>query len=257
MKYRVDINSDLGESFGAYTIGNDAQLMRHITSANIACGFHASDPTVMAQTIKLAKKHRVAVGAHPGYPDLAGFGRREMKLTSEEIENSVVYQTGALAGFAKTEGLALQHVKPHGALYNKAAEDEQTAKAIVNAVKSLDPNLIIFAPPNSVLAKTAADRKMRVAAEFFADRAYNPDQSLVSRAKPNAIFHDSKKILERTVKAVTEGVVETIDNKTIKLGKIHSICIHGDTPSAVKLVETLRKGLAKAKIEIKAVGTFI
>jgi UPF0271 protein len=257
LKLKIDINCDLGESFGALKIGNDAKVMPHITSANIACGFHSGDPMTIAQTVKLAKKHKVAVGAHPGFPDLVGFGRREMQLAPEEAENYTLYQVGAVYGFAKAEGLKLQHVKPHGAMYNMAAEDEMLSKAIVKASQKLDDELIVFAPPRSALAKIAAKAKLRVALEFFADRAYNPDGSLVSRRQKGAIVHDARKVVQRAVTLVKEGTVQTVDDTTLNIGKVHTICVHGDTSNAVKLAESLRKGLTRARVSVEPVGKFI
>ena len=257
MKPRIDINCDLGESYGSFKLGNDEKIMPHITSANIACGFHAGDPVIMAQTINLAKKHNVAIGAHPGYPDLLGFGRREMQLTLEEVKNYTIYQVSALQGFARTAGVSLQHVKPHGALYNTAAKDEKLSKAIVDAVKALNHNLIIFAPLNSALAKAAVESGLHVAHEVFADRAYNPDGSLVSRKQPNAIIQDSRKVIERAIKMVKEGTVLAVNGEVVNLGEVHTICVHGDTPTAIELAEALKKGLIKAGIDVKPVGSFI
>ncbi|MEM3703382.1 MAG: 5-oxoprolinase subunit PxpA [Candidatus Bathyarchaeia archaeon] len=257
MTLKIDINCDLGESYGAFKIGSDKEIMPYITSANIACGFHAGDPLTIAETIKLAKKHGVAVGAHPGYPDLLGFGRREMRLTLEEIKNYTIYQVSALQGFTKITGLNLQHVKPHGALYNTAVKDEETSMGIAEAVKALDKNLIIFAPPKSALAKIAADAGLRVAYEFFADRAYNPDGSLVSRKQPNSIITKPSIVLERTIKVIKEGKVLAVNGEVITLGKVHTICVHGDTPTAIKLTETLRKELVKSGVEVTAVSNFI
>jgi UPF0271 protein len=251
------MNCDLGESYGAFKIGNDEKIMPHITSANIACGFHAGDPMIMAQTLNLAKKHGVALGAHPGYPDLLGFGRREMRLTLEEIKNYTIYQVSALQGFAKIAGLNLQHVKPHGALYNTAVKDDETSRGIVDAVKALDKSLIIFAPPKSVLAKTATEAGLRVAYEFFADRAYNADGSLVSRKQPNSIITEPSVVLERTIKVLREGKVLALNSETVILGKVHTICVHGDTPTAIKLTEVLKKELVKSGIEVVPVGKFI
>ena len=257
MKLEIDINCDLGESYGAFKIGNDAKIMPHITSANIACGFHAGDPMTIAQTVSLAKRHNVAVGAHPGFPDLMGFGRREMRLTPEEVKNCVIYQVGALQGFAKTVGIELQHVKPHGALYNMAAEDEKLSKAITEAAKALDPRLIMFAPPNSASAKIAAEAGLRVAYEFFADRAYNPDGSLVSRKQPKSVIEEPSVVVERAAQAVLEGKVAAISGEIVNLGEVHTICVHGDTPTAVKLAEALKKGLKTKGVEVKPVGTFL
>ena len=257
MKRKIDINCDLGESYGVFKIGNDEKVMSHITSANIACGFHAGDPTTIAHTISIAKKHGVAVGAHPGYPDIMGFGRREMQLTSEDAKNYTLYQVSALQGFAKVASLNLQHVKPHGALYNMAVKDERLSNAIVEAIKALDTELIVFAPPNSTLSEVAAKQGLRVAHEFFADRAYNSDGSLVSRKHSNAIIQNSKKVVERVVKAVEDGTVATANGEVLDIGKVHTVCVHGDTPTALELAEEIKKGLIRAGIEVKPVGSFI
>jgi len=257
LKLQIDINCDLGESYGAFKVGNDEKIMPHITSANIACGFHAGDPITIMQTVNLAKKHNVAIGAHPSYPDLLGFGRREMQLTSEEVKHYTIYQISALHGFAKIAGISLQHIKPHGALYNTAVKDEKSSKGIVDAVKALDSNLIIFAPPKSLLAKVAVDAGLRVAHEFFADRAYNSDGSLVSRKQPNAIIQDPRKVVERAIKTVKEHTVLAVNGEVVKLGAVHTICVHGDTSTAVELAEALKKGLIKAGLEVKPVGSFI
>jgi UPF0271 protein len=257
LRFRVDINCDLGESYGAFKVGNDAEIMPYITSANVACGFHAGDPLTMAQTVALAKKHGVAVGAHPGYPDLMGFGRRQMQLTSEEARSYIIYQIGALQGFAKVFGVNLQHVKPHGAMYNMALKDRELSRAIAGAVAELDHNLIVFAPPKSAMAEVAAEAGLRVAYEFFADRAYNPDGSLVSRKKLGAIIEEPEKAVKRAIRAVKEGMVEAFDGTIVELGQVHTICVHGDTPTAVKLAEALKKGLVKAGIEVKPVSQFI
>lgn len=257
MKPRVDINCDLGESYGAFNVGNDATIMPYITSANVACGFHAGDPLTIAKTIALAKKNRVAVGAHPGYPDLMGFGRREMQLTHEEAKNYVIYQVSAIQGFAKVYGVNLQHVKPHGAMYNTALKSEELAEAITEAILELNRELIVFAPPKSLMARTATKAGLRVAHEFFADRAYNNDGSLVSRKKAGSIIEGVEKVIERAVKAVKEGVVEALNGEIVELGVIHTICIHGDTPTASKLVKALRRGLERAGVEVKPVGQFI
>ena len=257
MKLQIDINCDLGEGYGAFKVGADAEIMPHITSANIACGFHAGDPITMAQTINVAKKNEVAVGAHPGYPDLLGFGRREMQLTSMEVKDYTIYQISALQGFAKVAGVGLQHVKPHGALYNTAAKDEETSDGIVEAVKAFDNRLIVLAPPKSVLAKVAVEAGLRVAYEFFADRAYNPDGSLVSRKQPNSIVEEAGKVVERVVNVIEGKTVLAINGEVVNLGEVHTICVHGDTPTAVRLVEALKKGLVKAGIEVKPLGSFL
>ena len=257
MKTLVDINCDLGESYGPFTVGNDSKVMPHITSANIACGYHAGDPNTISKTIKLAKSYNVAIGAHPGLPDLIGFGRREMQLTTEEAMNYTIYQVSAIQGFAKATGVSLQHVKPHGALYTMAAKDEKLSKAIVEASRILKDDLIIFAPPKSTLAKASIRMGLRVANEFFADRAYNNDGSLVSRTQTNSIIQEPRKVVERAIRAVREGQVLSVKNETVELGELHTMCVHGDTPAAARLVEVLRKGLTKANIKVEPVSRFI
>jgi len=257
LKLQIDINCDLGESYGPFKVGNDEKIMPHITSANIACGFHAGDPLTIMRTVALAKKCDVAVGAHPGYPDLLGFGRREMQLAVEEVKNYLIYQISALDGFAKANGVAVQHVKPHGALYNKAARDEETSRGVVEAIEALDRNLVVFAPPQSVLAKVAAASGLRVAYEVFADRAYNSDGSLVSRTKTNAIIENPQKAVERAISMVREKTVEAVNGETLNFGEVHTICVHGDTPSALRLAESLKRGLIKARVEVKPVSSFV
>jgi UPF0271 protein len=257
VELRVDVNCDLGESFGVFRVGNDAEIMPHITSANVACGFHAGDPVTIARTVSLAKKCKVAVGAHPSFPDLAGFGRREMKLASEEVEDSMLYQISAVYGFARAAGVGLQHVKPHGALYNVAAKDQSISEAIVKGIQKFDADLIVFAPPRSALANVALRAKLRVALEFFADREYNPDGSLVSRSQDGSVVRDARQLVQRSVNAVREGTVETVDGRVFKLGRVDTICVHGDTPNAVKLAQALKKGLTEAEIKVEPVGSFI
>jgi UPF0271 protein len=257
LKYKVDINSDLGESYGAYKTGNDEKIMPHITSANIACGFHAGDPTTIAKTVNLAKKYHVAVGAHPSFPDLMGFGRREMHLTSEEVRTYIIYQISALEGFARIAKTEIQHVKPHGALYNMAVRDEELSKAIVEAIKALNSELIVFAMRKSALASATSKKRLRVAYEFFADRAYNPDGSLVSRSHPKSLITEPRLVVRRAIQAVKEGTTQTDDGETVNLDGVHTICVHGDTPSAAELVAVLKKGLTRAGIAVEPVGRFM
>lgn len=214
---RIDINSDLGESFGAYTIGNDAGLMTSITSANVAAGFHGGDPSVLRDTIRLAKNHGVAVGAHPGFPDLVGFGRRELNVTPREAEDFVLYQVAAVAGVAAAEGVKLQHVKPHGALFNMAVRNRELADAIARGVAAFDRNLILFGLPGSEILAAGRAAGLRVAAEIFADRAYESDGSLVSRRKPNAVIHDAALVVSRAVNMVQERGVLSIDGQFVPL----------------------------------------
>ena len=248
---RIDLNSDLGESFGPWPMGHDAALMESITSANIACGFHAGDPGVMRQTLALAKDRAVAVGAHPGFPDLVGFGRREMKASPTEVEDFVLYQISALAGMAATQWVSLQHVKAHGALYNMACKDRALADAIARATAAFDKALILFGLPNSELLRAGEAAGLRVAAEVFADRAYERDGSLVSRSKPGSVIHDRQAVVDRAVRMVKQKEVVTIDGATIAL-QADTICLHGDTPGAADLARAVRRGLEDAGIQVGA-----
>ena len=231
--------------------------MPHITSANVACGFHAGDPVTMARTVELAKQFKIEIGAHPSYPDLMGFGRREMKLTTKELGNCIIYQIGALQAFARASNLSLQHVKPHGALYEAATKDENVSKTIVEAVQSVNPQFIIFASPKSAMAEVATKMGQRVALEAFADRAYNPDGTLVSRGQRNAVVENPQQVVERVRRMVREGTVLAINKQVVHLGEIHTICVHGDTPTAVELVKSLKAKLIQSKIDVKAVGAFL
>ena len=250
---RIDLNADVGESFGVYTLGQDAALMPHITSANVACGFHAGDPGVMRATVALAREHGVAVGAHPGFPDLAGFGRRELNATSREVEDYVVYQVGALAAMAGAQGVPLQHVKPHGALFNMAAVEAALADAIARAVAAVDPALILFALPESELQRAGERAGLRVAVEGFADRAYERDGRLVPRSNRGAVITDPAVVMNRALMMAREGVVTACDGSVVRL-HIDTICIHGDTRGAGELAVGMRRALENAGIEIAAVS---
>lgn len=248
---RIDLNCDVGESFGAWTLGADADVMSSVTSANIACGFHAGDPGVMKRTVRLARDAGVAVGAHPGLPDLAGFGRREMQVTAEEAHDLVVYQIGALAAVARAEGVRLEHVKPHGALYNMAARDRRLAAAIAAAVQSVDDSLVLFGLAGSTLLAAGEAAGLRVASEVFADRAYEPDGSLVSRTKEGAVVHDPSVVIERAIAMACDGQVTATDGSRVRL-RADTICVHGDTPGAANLARQLRRALEEAGIAVKA-----
>jgi UPF0271 protein len=250
---RVDINSDVGESFGAYRIGQDTGLMKSITSANIAAGFHAGDPSVLRDTIRTAKAHGVAVGAHPGFPDLVGFGRRELNVTAREAEDLVLYQVAAVAGVASAEGMRIQHVKPHGALFNMAVRNAELAAAIARAVAAFDSTLLLFGLPGSEILKAGRSEGLRVAAEVFADRAYEPDGSLASRRKPGSVIHDREVVVARAVCMVKDGTVVAIDGSVVPL-QADTICVHGDTPGSDDLAASIRAGLERAGITVKAVG---
>jgi UPF0271 protein len=251
---RIDLNADVGESFGAYAIGHDAGLMKSITSANVAAGFHAGDPSVLRATIRMAKAHGVAIGAHPSFPDLVGFGRREMKVTTREAEDFVLYQIAAVAGIAAVEGVKLQHVKPHGALFNMAMRDAGLASAIARATASFDSSLILFGLPDSEVLKAGRAEGLRVVAEAFADRAYEADSSLVSRKKPGAIIHDPSAVVARAVRMAKEGTVVAIDGTVLHF-KPDTICVHSDTPGADDLAAKLRAALESSGVAVKAVGT--
>lgn len=248
---RVDVNCDMGESFGAYSLGLDAEVMPEISSANVACGFHAGDPQVMRRTVALAAKHGVSVGAHPGFPDLVGFGRRELNVTPDEATQFVLYQIGAIAGFCKAEGAVLGHVKAHGALYNMAVKDLNLARAIAAAVKTFDPALVFFALPGSQLEVAGREAGLKVALEVFGDRAYNADGTLVNRRLPGAVIHDSAAVAERVKRMVLTGKVTTIDGQELGV-RADTICVHGDTPGAVEHIRALRSALVAAGVEIKA-----
>ena len=256
---KIDLNSDVGESFGIYKLGLDEEVIPLITSANIACGFHAGDPGVMKHTISLAKQHGVAVGAHPGFPDLIGFGRRNMDVTLEEIKDYMTYQIGALQAFASTEGLKLQHIKAHGGLYNMAVQDIRIWEVMADVVSRLDKELIlvvIAGPKKEELKEIGRHYGIRMAFEFFADRAYNPDSSLVSRREPGAVLKDRDVVADRVLKMVTERRVIVKDGNEIELDA-DTICVHGDNPQAVTLVKKIRDVLLASGVEVAPAGTFL
>ena len=250
---RIDINSDVGESFGAYTIGHDAGLMKSITSANIAAGFHGGDPSVLRDTIRQAKTHGVAVGAHPGFPDLVGFGRRELNVTPKEAEDFVLYQVAAVAGVAAAEGVAMQHVKPHGALFNMAVRNAELSAAIARAVAAIDRSLILFGLPGSEILTAGRAAGLRVASEVFADRAYEPDGSLASRRKPGSVIHDPEAVVARAVRMVRDRTVVATDGSVVQLDA-DTMCVHGDTPGSDDLAAKIRAGLEAAGVTVKAIG---
>lgn len=254
--YRVDINSDIGESFGAYKIGMDEEVVKYISSANIACGFHAGVPMVMALTVDRCLKNVVSIGAHPGFPDLLGFGRRNLDASSEEIKNYVIYQIRALQAFAAIRGTKLQHVKAHGALYNMAAVDEKIAMAIAEAIASVDRNLICVGMANTAMERAAEKVGLRFAYEVFADRNINPDGTLVSRKHPNAIIHDEELACKRVLRMVKEGVCEAIDGTLVKV-KVDTICVHGDNPQAVEFAKKIRETLEENGVDILPMGEFV
>lgn len=248
-RVRIDLNSDLGEAFGPWPMGQDALLMPVISSANVACGVHAGDPGTMRATIRLARAHQVAVGAHPGFPDLQGFGRREMRMSPQEVEDLVLYQVGAIAGVARSEGVRLQHVKAHGALYNMACRDEALADAIARAVVAFDPALVLFGLPGSALVQAGLDAGLPVAAEAFADRAYLPDGSLAPRSLPGSVIHDVDAVVARAVEMVVDQSVVAMDGTRIHF-EADTLCLHGDTPGAAALAAAVRRGLEDAGVTI-------
>ncbi|GAM14104.1 LamB/YcsF family protein [Mesobacillus selenatarsenatis] len=247
--FSVDLNCDLGESYGLFRIGNDQEVLKHITSANIACGYHAGDHNVMMETVKMAKVFGVKIGAHPGFPDLHGFGRREMKISADEIYNLTIYQIGALVAIAKTCGTKVVHVKPHGALYNMAAKDKEIADAIAGAVADTDPTFILFGLAGSCLVKAGEEKGLQVAHEVFADRTYQPDGSLTPRSETNAIIHDPSLAIKRVVRMVREGRIEAVDGTEIEI-KADTICIHGDEPQALDFAVRLNEALKTEGIEV-------
>ena len=248
---QVDLNCDLGESFGAYTIGLDDQVIPHVTSANIACGAHAGDPSVMRNTVRCAHAAGVAIGAHPGYPDLMGFGRRALAMSPHDVYASILYQVGALAAFAKAEGAQLHHVKPHGALYNAAAKNATLAQAIAQAVKDFDDQLILVGLAGSESITAAQNVGLRTASEFFADRAYQENGALVPRTLAGAVITDKQKAIERTLRAVKEGVVESETGTVIPIAA-DTICIHGDNPAAVAFAAEIHAALEAAGVTVRA-----
>ncbi len=250
---RLDLNCDMGESFGAYRLGADEAVLPCITSANIACGFHAGDPAVMRRTVRAAAEHGVAIGAHPGLPDLVGFGRRSMELSPEDAYDLVVYQVGALLGFALAAGARLAHVKPHGALYNMAARDPALADAIARAVRDLDDGLVLFGLSGSELVTAGERAGLVTAAEAFADRNYTADGALVSRKRPDALVSDPGEALRRVIRMVREGRVRSVEGVDVPL-RADTVCIHGDGPHAAELARALRQGLEEAGIHVLAVA---
>lgn len=254
--YKVDLNSDLGESYGAYRIGCDDQVIPLISSANVACGFHASDPVVMGQTLKLAAEAGIEVGAHPGYPDLMGFGRRNMIISAEEAKAYTLYQLGALDAFCRSNGLRMQHVKPHGAFYNMAGKDYDLSKAICEGIAEFNSELIVLALSGGELLHAARDMGLRAASEVFADRAYEEDGSLVNRKKPGAMITDEDLAVARVVRMIKEHKVTAITGKDIDI-TADSICVHGDGEKALAFVRKIREVLASEGIEIAPLNKII
>ncbi|MDA7026512.1 5-oxoprolinase subunit PxpA [Bacillus sp. CLL-7-23] len=250
----VDLNCDLGESFGAYQIGLDKDILQFVTSANIACGFHAGDPSVMRKTVTLAADKGVSIGAHPGLPDLAGFGRRNMAITPEEAYDLVTYQIGALSGFLKAEGVQMQHVKPHGALYNMAAKNRRLSDAIARAIFKVDSNLILFGLAGSELVLAGERAGLKTAHEVFADRTYQDDGTLTSRAHDDALIQDDEVAVNQVIRMVKEGKVRSREGKDISL-KADTVCIHGDSAHALQFAKKIRAEFEKSNIKVQAFST--
>ena len=251
--YHVDLNCDLGESFGRFKLGEQEEILQYVTSANIACGFHSGDPTVMRETVKLAIDNGVKIGAHPGLPDLNGFGRREMAISPQEGYDMVVYQIGALQGFLATFNEEMQHVKPHGALYNMAAKDQALAEAIAQAVYDVSPSLVLFGLADSELTRAGEKLGLQTAHEFFADRTYQADGSLTSRSQKDAMITDREQSAAQVIRAVKEGKVLSRQRTEVAL-RADTVCIHGDGEHALAFAEYLKNTLEDNQIIISAIG---
>lgn len=249
----IDLNSDLGEGFGIWNLGDDEALLGIVTSANVACGFHAGDPDILRRVCGQAAERGVVIGAQVGYHDLAGFGRRAINVEPRSLTNDVIYQIAALDGFARVAGTQVRYVKPHGALYNTAVHDAGQAAAVVEAIQLYDESLPVMGLPGSVLLTLAGEAGLRTVAEAFADRGYTPEGSLVPRSAPGALLHDPAQVAERMVRMVATGLVETADGTDITI-IADSICVHGDSPGAVEMAAAVRKALAASGVEI---GPFV
>ena len=245
----IDLNSDLGESLGAWSMGDDAAMLDIVSSANVACGFHAGDPAGILATLKAAHARGVSVGAHVAYPDLLGFGRRNMDVASADLVADVIYQIGALQGLAQAAGTRITYVKPHGALYNTIAHDSAQALDVITAIRDVDANLALVALAGSPLVRWAQDAGLRVIAEAFADRAYTPQGALVSRREKGAVLHDAEAVAARMLRLVSEGVVADVNGNDVRI-QADSICVHGDSPGAVEMARAVRERLQASGVEI-------
>ena len=246
----IDLNCDMGEGYGRYDLGTDRNILELVTSANLACGFHAGDPLVMERALAQCSRLGVSVGAHPGYPDLVGFGRRAMQASYDQVRSDVLYQLGALQGLARAQGLALAHVKPHGALYNTAVKDPATAKAIIDAVAAFDDSLILVVlagPAGKAFCKQAKAAGLRVAAEFFADRTYQADGTLTPRGHPQALIHEPQSAVDQCLQLVTKGTVTSLDGTQVEIDA-QTVCLHGDSPAALETARLLRSSLDRAGV---------
>lgn len=246
----IDINSDLGESFGAWNMGDDAAMLDIVTSANVACGFHAGDPAGILRTLKAAAAKNVMIGAHVSYPDKVGFGRRNMDVASDELTADVIYQIGSLQALAKAAGTSVRYVKPHGALYNTIAHDRRQAMAVIEAIRAIDPALVLVALAGSPLIELARSEGLQCVAEAFADRAYTPQGTLVSRREPGAVLHDPELVAQRMLRLVQSGSIEAIDGSLVRI-EADSICVHGDSPAAVEMARELRRVLEHANTSLQ------
>jgi UPF0271 protein len=246
----IDLNADMGESFGAWTMGDDAALMPWITSANVACGFHAGDPATIAATVALAREHGVAIGAHPSLPDLQGFGRRTMQVTEDEVYRLALYQAGAVRAFVDAAGGRLHHLKAHGALYNMAAKDAALSRGLVRAVKALGDEVQIYVLAGSIMETLAREAGLTVRCEVFADRRYMPDGSLSPRTRPDALITDESESVAQVLSMVGQGTLVAVDGTTVKV-QADTVCIHGDKPTAVPFVQALRKALSTASVQVR------
>lgn len=247
----IDLNSDLGESLGAWSMGDDAAMLDIVSSANVACGFHAGDPAGILATLRAAKARGVAVGAHVAYPDLLGFGRRNMDVASADLVADVIYQIGALQGLAQAAGTSIGYVKPHGALYNTIAHDSAQARDVIAAIRAVDANLALVALAGSPLVRWAQDAGLRVVAEAFADRAYTPQGTLVSRREKGAVLHDSALVAQRMLRLVRDGVIQAIDGSLARV-QAQSICVHGDSPGAVEMARAVRMALESDGVVVRS-----
>lgn len=254
--YQIDLNCDLGESFGNYKIGMDEEVIPLISSANVACGYHASDPVVMQKTIAMTKKFGTAVGAHPGFPDLMGFGRRNLSVSPAEAKAYTLYQLGALEAFCRTQGVKMQHVKPHGALYNMAAKDYDLARGICEAIYEFDKDLIVLALSGGELVRAGKDIGLRTALEVFSDRAYEEDGTLVNRRKEGAVITDEDEAIARVVRMIKENKITAITGKDISI-KADSVCVHGDGVKALQFVKKIREKLTEEQIAIKPLSEIV
>ena len=252
---QIDLNSDMGESFGAYVIGADEEILEWVTSANVACGWHGGDPAVMRQTVERAKARGVAVGAHPSYPDLLGFGRRVMQITRQEARDYMLYQIGALRAFVEAAGLTLQHVKPHGAIYNVAVKDRELSLGIAAGVRDAGADLVLVGLPESEIVKAGQELGLKVAREAFGDRAYNDDGTLVSRKIAGSLITDPGVVAQRVL-GLAQGKVTAMTGKEIRL-QADTVCLHGDTPGAATIAKAVRKVLDGAGIRVRPMGTFV